>query len=180
MAKIGGFTELLQKLKIIQIEQDDEQEQPERRERAAYKAGPTPSVYESAYSRSRGREESARAENRSGASRFGFASRKQSAPRGQALARKQDSAPVRRPDTVVYYISSLNECAAVIKDIIAGVSAVINFDGTDDRTSQRIIDTLAGAAFALNAKVRKITDSTYLIAPKNVNVNMSRHIERRY
>ena len=90
------------------------------------------------------------------------------------------NAPAARPDTVVYYISSLSECSAVIRDIIAGVSAVINFDGTDDRTSQRIIDTLAGAAFALNAKVRKITDNTYIIAPKNVNVNMSRHIERRY
>ncbi len=170
MAKIGSFTELLQKLKIIQVEEVDEDVSSLPRYESGRKTAGRPSVFESAYSRARGRE--------TAASNAG--SRVKSAPRQQLALKKPQNAPVARPDTVVYYISALSECAQVIKDIIAGVSAVINFDGTDDRTSQRIIDTLAGAAFALNAKVRKITDNTYLIAPKNVNVNMSRHIERRY
>lgn len=136
-----------------------------------------PSVYESAYDNARGFTRSGQTA-RGGQ---GKGNRSAAAGRGSRSAMQTVSnAPAARPDTVVYYVSSLSECAVVIKDIIAGVSAVINFDGTDDRTSQRIIDTLAGAAFALNAKVRKITDNTYIIAPKNVNVNMSRHIERRY
>ena len=177
MAKFGGFTELLQKLKIIQIEEDDAP-------RPVRESGGEPSVYENAYARrTPGRSEPTRAEAvRSDRARSAYGGRLRSGAsshKGGGLATVSE-APVPRADTVVYYISSLSECAAVIKDIIAGVSAVINFDGTDDRTSQRIIDTLAGAAFALNAKVRKITDNTYIIAPKNVNVNMSRHIERRY
>ncbi|MBQ3669171.1 MAG: cell division protein SepF [Clostridia bacterium] len=172
MAKWNGFTDLLQKLKFIRIEQDDEVEQAQSAPRRTQVSN-VPSVYESTYARSRG--ETAGARN-------GGVRPNRSRPQGQRSAKSEHSAnaPVARPDTVVYYISSLSECSVVIKDIIAGVSAVINFDGTDDRTSQRIIDTLAGAAFALNAKVRKITENTYLIAPKNVNVNMSRHIERRY
>ena len=175
MAKWSGFADLLQKLKIIRIEDgEEEQSAPAPRNISQSNA---PSVFERAYSRSRG--ESVRPERDSG---YEDVRPNRANLRGESkkAQQKANNVPISRPDTVVYYISTLSECSVVIKDIIAGVSAVINFDGTDDRTSQRIIDTLAGAAFALNAKVRKITDNTYLIAPKNVNVNMSRHIERRY
>lgn len=174
MAKLSGFADLLQRLKIIQIEE----EEPDRDRQAApaRARASEPSVYESAYDNARGITGNSRPKQNGARN-----SRSAAAGRGSLAAMEPArNAPAARPDTVVYYISSLSECSVVIKDIIAGVSAVINFDGTDDRTSQRIIDTLAGAAFALNAKVRKITDNTYIIAPKNVNVNMSRHIERRY
>ncbi|MBQ6646272.1 MAG: cell division protein SepF [Clostridia bacterium] len=174
MAKLSGFADLLQRLKIIQIEEEEPAQQ--QAAPARMRSG-EPSVYENAYDNARGFTRS----NVSSRSAQGKGRTSASAARGGRNAMQTvSSAPAARPDTVVYYVSSLSECAVVIKDIIAGVSAVINFDGTDDRTSQRIIDTLAGAAFALNAKVRKITDNTYIIAPKNVNVNMSRHIERRY
>ena len=175
MAKLSGFADLLQRLKIIQIEENE----PERAVQTApaRMRSSEPSVYENAYDNARGFTRS----NPSSRGAQSKANRSASSGHGRQNAMQSASnAPAARPDTVVYYVSSLSECSVVIKDIIAGVSAVINFDGTDDRTSQRIIDTLAGAAFALNAKVRKITDNTYIIAPKNVNVNMSRHIERRY
>ncbi len=169
MAQISGFAQLLQKLKIISIEPDEDEAGgiPLTRSKRKNAADAGSSIYEAAYARSRGQSvKSAPAPARR-------ASRASTGGRTENL-------PAQRADTIVYYVSSLSECAGVIRDIIAGTSVVINFDDTDDRMSQRIIDTLAGAAFALNAKVRKITDSTYLIAPKNVNVNTSRHIERRY
>ena len=173
MAKLSSFADLLQRLKIIQIEeQETEQELPAEPERAH---SGKPSIYENAYDSARGFSRNTRPRQNSAKSGSASSGRRQETAMGPVK-----NAPAARPDTVVYYISSLSECSEVIRDIIAGVSAVINFDGTDDRTSQRIIDTLAGAAFALNAKVRKITDNTYIIAPKNVNVNMSRHIEMRY
>ena len=174
MAKLSGFADLLQRLKIIQIEEDEPGQEASPRTRRSDE----PSVYENAYASARGYSRAGSAPRASGGKARATSPNKR---QGQTKAMQPvRNAPAARPDTVVYYVSSLSECAVVIKDIIAGVSAVINFDGTDDRTSQRIIDTLAGAAFALNAKVRKITDNTYIIAPKNVNVNMSRHIERRY
>lgn len=162
MAQISGFTELLQKLKLIRIEDDDSSADAQQ---DVYTAPAKRSIYEQNYNTRSGASGRTRNEKRSYASK------------GMAV---RENKPVHKADTMVYYISSLSECAAVIRDIIGGISAVINFDDTDDRMSQRIIDTLAGAAFALNAKIRKITDSTYLIAPENVNVNTSRHIDRRY
>ena len=172
MADLSRFTALLQKLKLVSIEDEDGDDYRDEAPRGGYqqpRRQQESSLYEDAYARSRGQQ--ARREARQTTRKSGGAF---------VQPQKDNLKPVSRPDTMVYYITQLGECAEVIKDIIAGTSAVINFDGADDFTAQRIIDTLAGAAFALNAKVRKITDNTYFIAPKNVNVNMSRHIERRY
>ena len=168
MAQPNAFLELLMRLKILRVEEAGE-DAPRRT--GGQPLDESPSIYESRYSRARGQ---------SAPSRSGGEKRSRSENANVPAAKNRQTKPVARPDTMVYYLSSLSECAAVIRDIIAGTSALVNFDDTDDRLSQRILDTLAGAAFALNAKVRKITDNTYLIAPENVNVNMSRHVERRY
>ena len=172
MADLSRFTALLQKLKLVSIEDEDGDDYRDEAPRGNYqqpRRQQESSLYEDAYARSRGQQ--ARREARQTTRKTGGA---------YMQPQKDGLKPVSRPDTMVYYLSSLSECATVIRDIIAGTSALVNFDDTDDRLSQRILDTLAGAAFALNAKVRKITDNTYLIAPENVKVNMSRHVERRY
>lgn len=109
------------------------------------------------------------------------------APRPQTARRASDHQMVRPENsmqtsnsTMVYYLHSLSECGDVIQDLIRGNSVFMNLEETDSAQMQRIVDTLAGATFALNAKIRKVAEKTYLIAPKNVNVNMTRSVERRY
>jgi Uncharacterized protein conserved in bacteria len=168
MAQPNAFLELLMRLKILRV--DDAPPDAPRRT-GGQPLDESPSIYENRYSHSRGQDS---------APRYGSEKRTRTGGSNVPANKLRQDQPVPRPDTMVYYLSSLSECATVIRDIIAGTSALVNFDDTDDRLSQRILDTLAGAAFALNAKVRKITDNTYLIAPENVKVNMSRHVERRY
>lgn len=166
MAKSNSFIDAL--ARMIGLEKEEEPEREERRTaprpRPASRGGA--SVYERNYRSSRGETAQRRPSARPTSA-------------GGSMTRAS-SVPAVKPDTVVYYLSTLSECADVIRDILDGTSAVINFDETDDRMSQRIIDTLSGAAFALNAKVRKITDSTYLIAPANVNINTTGRVNRKY
>lgn len=82
--------------------------------------------------------------------------------------------------TMVYYMHSLSECSNVIRDLIRGYSILLNLEETDTAQMQRIVDTLAGATFALGAVIRKVSERTYIIAPKNVNVMTSDRFERRY
>lgn len=82
--------------------------------------------------------------------------------------------------TMVYYMHSLSECSNVIRDLIRGYSILLNLEETDTQQMQRIVDTLAGATFALGAVIRKVSERTYIIAPKNVNVMTSDRFERRY
>ena len=84
------------------------------------------------------------------------------------------------PTTIVYYLHSLSECSGVIEDLIGGNSVLLNLEETDMQLMQRVVDTLAGAAFALHAKIRKVSEKMYLIAPENVEVNMTSSVSRHY
>ena len=84
------------------------------------------------------------------------------------------------PTTIVYYLHSLSECSGVIEDLIGGNSVLLNLEETDMQLMQRVVDTLAGAAFALHAKIRKVSEKMYLIAPDNVEGNMTSSVSRHY
>ena len=175
MAEESKITAFLRKLHLV--EYVDEGDEPE--EQSGRYARPQPrtsgaSVYESRYDTSRGIKRNV---NRS--AEKGVAVKRGASASG-SIARREEKTPTVKPDTMVYYLGSIRECAEVIRNVIDGTSAVINLDAADEHTMQRIVDTLSGAAFALNAKVRKITENTYLIAPENVNVNMTGRVERRY
>lgn len=83
------------------------------------------------------------------------------APRPAAMGQSQ---------TVIYYLHSLEECRDVISDLLDNKTVLLNLEDMDERQIQRGIDTLCGAAFALDATVRKASDKTYLIAPNSVRV----------
>ncbi|MBR3928570.1 MAG: cell division protein SepF [Clostridia bacterium] len=99
------------------------------------------------------------------------------------VAHRREPNPNEMPigsGTMVYYMHSLSECSNVIRDLIRGYSILLNLEEADTAQMQRIIDTLAGATFALGAVIRKVSERTYIIAPKNVNVMTSDRFERRY
>lgn len=86
----------------------------------------------------------------------------------------------QRPQTVIYYLHALEECRDVICDLLDNKTVLLNLEDMDERLIQRGIDTLCGAAFALNATLRKASDKTYLIAPNSVEVALTNDAERRY
>lgn len=94
---------------------------------------------------------------------------------GNVITMHNDS----RHQTVIYYLHTLEECREVITDLIDGKTVLLNLEEMDEKAIQRGIDTLCGAAFALNATLRKASDKTYLIAPTNVEVAMTNDAERR-
>lgn len=64
------------------------------------------------------------------------------------------------------------ETAADIADHIrSGHSVVMNLERTDKDTARRLIDFLSGVAYALNGKIRKVSASTFVITPYNVDIS---------
>ncbi|MBE5791056.1 MAG: cell division protein SepF [Clostridia bacterium] len=102
------------------------------------------------------------------------------APSGVSVRRPVDSEMPTGTGTMVYYMHALSECSNVIRDLIRGYSILLNLEEADTAQMQRIVDTLAGATFALGAVIRKVSERTYIIAPKNVNIMTSDRFERRY
>lgn len=82
--------------------------------------------------------------------------------------------------TVMFSIISLEECCDVIDSLIGGNIVLLTLDALDPKLTQRAVDTLSGAVFALHATIRKASDKTYLIAPRTVEVNETYDVERRF
>ena len=107
-------------------------------------------------------------------------------PASQRPARREQPAPAAqrrsndsRHHMIVYYLHTLDECRDVISDLLENKSVLLNLEDMDDRLIQRAIDTLGGAAFALNATLRRASDRTYLIAPLSVDIAYTNDADRR-
>ena len=90
-------------------------------------------------------------------------------PRREPPQRRQ-AAPARSK-TVMYSMRDFSDCREVIRHLIAGNTIVLTLEDLGGELSQRVLDTLSGAVFALGASIRRASGSTYLLAPSSVDVN---------
>ncbi len=89
-------------------------------------------------------------------------------------------ARAQRQRTMMCSLNTLEDCCDVIDSLIAGNVVVLTLDEIDPKLTQRAIDTLSGAVFALNATIRKASDRTYVLAPSTVEVDETYDVERRF
>ncbi|MBP5231161.1 MAG: cell division protein SepF [Clostridia bacterium] len=54
--------------------------------------------------------------------------------------------------------------------LLARRTVVINFEETNKETIRRILDFLGGVVFAIEGNIKKVSDATYIVTPKNVDV----------
>lgn len=55
--------------------------------------------------------------------------------------------------------------------LLARRTVVINFEETNKETIRRILDFLGGVVFAIEGNIKKVSDATYIVTPKNVDVS---------
>ena len=75
-----------------------------------------------------------------------------------------------RHRTMIYQLDSYEDSKDVIDDLLEGHSVLINLEALDLPEAQRIIDTLIGACYAINATIKKAAAQTYLLATETVEV----------
>ena len=54
--------------------------------------------------------------------------------------------------------------------LLARRTVVLNFEETNKETVRRILDFLGGVVFAIEGNIKKVSDATYIVTPKNVDV----------
>lgn len=102
------------------------------------------------------------------------------APRSAAPAGVQAGRAMGVDSCVPYTIFSLEECCSVIEAVIANRMVFLTLDPhMDEHMIQRVVDTLSGATFALQATIRKGADRAYIITPRTVTVEDPRSYGRR-
>ena len=71
---------------------------------------------------------------------------------------------------VLFRPNAFNDSAAAADDLRSGKAVIANMENVDKALSRRVVDFLTGCAYALDGKVNKIAQSTYLFCPHSMDV----------
>ena len=67
--------------------------------------------------------------------------------------------------------TQFNQILTAGDHLIEGKTVLLNLEGLDKALSRRMIDFIAGVAYALNATIKSATNNSYFIAPRDVDVS---------
>lgn len=75
-----------------------------------------------------------------------------------------------KQEVVLFHPASFNDCTKAADDLRDKKGIIVNLENVDRALSRRVVDFLTGCAYALDGKVNKIAQSTYLFSPHSMNV----------
>ena len=67
--------------------------------------------------------------------------------------------------------SKLSEAPEVADSLKAGHTVVLNLDDLPDAQARRMLDYIAGVIYAVNGKIERPSDRTFLLTPKGVSID---------
>lgn len=69
--------------------------------------------------------------------------------------------------------SGLLEATEIADSLKSGQTVVLNLDDVDDETAKRMIDYIAGVIYAINGRIERPSERTFLLVPDGVSVDSS-------
>ena len=75
-----------------------------------------------------------------------------------------------KQEVVLFRPTSFNDCTKAADDLRDKKAIIVNMENVDKALSRRVVDFLSGCAYALDGKVNKIAQSTYLFCPHSMDV----------
>lgn len=63
-----------------------------------------------------------------------------------------------------------NDVANVADHLKLGKTIVLNLETASREVSRRIVDFMSGAAYALNCKLKKVANNTFIIVPESTDI----------
>ena len=105
-----------------------------------------------------------------------FAEELETEEEAPASSRRKDLGVVRSINTRGYEVmvvspKSFDESLEISKNLIDRKTVVLNLELLDHEQSQRVVDFLAGATFALSGHQQKIGEGVFIFTPNNVNIS---------
>lgn len=113
-------------------------------------------------------------ENGDGGDRRSFGGRDDRAER----APQQEQKPHTFQNFMVYEPSTADDVQTLIDFLKTRESAIINLDNVDPDVSQRVLDFVSGAIYALNGSVHRVAGNIFLLSPEGVGITNSSGIKK--
>lgn len=90
-----------------------------------------------------------------------------------ARTRTADRMPGVNQNIMVYEPQTSDDVQTLIDFLKTHESAIINLDNIDPDVSQRMLDFVSGAIYALNGSVHRISGNIFLLSPEGVGITKS-------
>ena len=65
---------------------------------------------------------------------------------------------------------SFNDAPTIAANMRARKAVVLNLEGVDKNLARRVVDFLSGCGYAMDGTVKKVSQSTYVFCPQNMEV----------
>ena len=75
-----------------------------------------------------------------------------------------------KPSVVLFRPTSFNDASKAADDLRSKKAVIVNMENVDKTVARRVVDFLSGCAYALDGKVKKIAQATYLFCPNSMDV----------
>ena len=75
-----------------------------------------------------------------------------------------------KQEVVLFHPSTFNDTSKAADDLRAKKAVIVNMENVDKAMARRVVDFLSGCAYAVDGKVKKVAQSTYLFCPHNMDV----------
>ena len=81
--------------------------------------------------------------------------------------------PVKRSSLEVVLVkpTGFDNAKEIVDNLLNGKAVVLNMEGFNTETAQRIIDFTSGASYSMNGKLQKISNYIFIITPDNVSLS---------
>lgn len=89
---------------------------------------------------------------------------------------KYDSEKITRiqPDIdysiVLAQLKTIDDAPDVVNNLRVNQACIVNLEGVEIDTAQRIADFLGGASYAMNGSIERINENIFVMAPLGVNI----------
>lgn len=93
--------------------------------------------------------------------------------RSQGGDEKVDMSNVAAMKMIVYHPASHDDAQNIIDNLRNRKPIIVNMEDLDSTNSQRLLDYISGAIYALEGSIRKISRNIFLVAPANYQVEAS-------
>lgn len=75
-----------------------------------------------------------------------------------------------KQEVVLFHPANFNDTSKAADDLRNRKAVIVNMENVDKAMARRVVDFLSGCAYALDGKVKKVAQSTYLFCPHNMEV----------
>lgn len=76
-----------------------------------------------------------------------------------------------KQEVVLFRPTCFNDSTKAADDLRDKKAIIVNMENVDNALARRVVDFLTGCAYALDGKVNKIAQSTYLFCPHSMDVS---------